>query len=558
MWEIFIAARCWAHHSKLISHFLENPYTLPEKIVKIGMIIIQERKKRMNRKLNWPVSVTTLYVLLILAIHPIIFQNHYFNILNVKYYFYCVCSIALFVLLGGYYLFSALSKKSERKYSIQALLKTLSPTDYAFLAFLLIAFISTMLSDFKYEAFWGNEGRFSGAFLLLLYTLSYFCVSRLLHFKSWFLDIALLSGMAVCLFGITDFFKMDLLHFKEGVKNPDMYTSFIGNINMYTGLLSIYMGTAAFLWVSCPNKLRSFWYYIHVWIIFVALITGQSDNAYLALAAAFVFIPFYAFRSRRGIRRYLILLATFLTSLKLVEWISTVYSDRVIHIYSIYNTLVGFSKLVPLLTSLWVLAAVLLLIDLITKKTDAKVTPWLSRIWGVLTALAFVSFIYVLYDVNIAGNVEKYGAAQKFLLFNDAWGTHRGAIWRIAITDYKGLSTIHKLFGHGPDTFGLMTYYRNHEEMSNVFHMIFENAHNEYLQYLITIGPLGLISYLAIFATAFVRIIRKGSSNPYILAPMFGVICYGVQAFVNIATPITVPILLLFLSMSLAGCRETL
>ena len=34
----------------------------------------------MNRKFSWTASVTALYVILILAVHPIIYQDYYFKI----------------------------------------------------------------------------------------------------------------------------------------------------------------------------------------------------------------------------------------------------------------------------------------------------------------------------------------------------------------------------------------------------------------------------------------------------------------------------------------------
>ena len=242
--------------------------------------------------------------------------------------------------------------------------------------------------------------------------------------------------------------------------------------------------------------------------------------------------------------------------MKVIEWIATTYADRVYRIDSLYNSLVSFSKLILLIKVLWIIAIILYLIDFISKKADATVSPWFSRIWIGLIVIGFAAFLYVLYDVNIAGNADKYGSAKSFLLFNDSWGTHRGVIWRLAIEDYQDFTPIHKLFGYGPDTFGLVTYYHNMDIMTNVYHQIFDSAHNEYLQFFITVGPIGLLSYLAIFVTAFIRIIKKGCQNPYVIAAMFGVLCYSAQATVNIGTPITIPIMFLFLSMALAGCRE--
>ena len=71
----------------------------------------------------------------------------------------------------------------------------------------------------------------------------------------------------------------------------------------------------------------------------------------------------------------------------------------------------------------------------------------------------------VLYDVNIAGNVEKYGSLRKYLLFNDDWGTHRGYIWHLAIRIYQKFPILHKLFGYGPDTFGIITVQGYFDEM---------------------------------------------------------------------------------------------
>ena len=69
----------------------------------------------MNRKFSWTASVTALYVILILAVHPIIYQDYYFNILNVKYLFYCACTIGMLILLGGYFIFTGTFKRIKLK-----------------------------------------------------------------------------------------------------------------------------------------------------------------------------------------------------------------------------------------------------------------------------------------------------------------------------------------------------------------------------------------------------------------------------------------------------------
>ncbi len=115
-----------------------------------------------------------------------------------------------------------------------------------------------------------------------------------------------------------------------------------------------------------------------------------------------------------------------------------------------------------------------------------------------------------IYDVrcDTKGNGQQYGILKDYLLIDDEWGTHRGYIWRIGIECYMKYSPLRKMFGSGPDTFGIVTqsYYR---EMIERYYEIFDSAHNEYLQYLITIGIVGLFSYL-FFISVFYNRNNKG------------------------------------------------
>ena len=88
------------------------------------------------------------------------------------------------------------------------------------------------------------------------------------------------------IFGITDYFRMDLLGFKSmEVGNPaaDIFTSTIGNVNTYTGFLALPVGVAAALFAVETVWWRKMLYFAATFVLYLALFTGQSDNAYLAL-----------------------------------------------------------------------------------------------------------------------------------------------------------------------------------------------------------------------------------------------------------------------------------
>ncbi len=520
------------------------------------------KEKVKVEKSGWIYKVMAVYVIAVLAVLPVIFRNYYYDIMNVKYYYYLVCTIAAFALAVIYLIFFVRPKGIKLFFENikgKKLLNLLSVTDIAVIVFGVIVTISCLTSDFHYEAFWGNEGRYTGMFLLLLYAVVYFLITRCFKFKNWYVDIALAAGMAVCLFGLSDFLGMDVLNFKEHTNHEtdDIFTSFIGNINFYTAIISIYMGAACALWVSCKDKLHCFWYYINVCVTFLALITGISDSAYIALAAIFAFLPIYAFRTRRGTRRYVVTLATFLTSFKVIQWVSINFADRVKRIDSLYNKIVGFDKLWIIIVCLWVLALILYVVDYSMKKQGAPAWKGLCRIWIGLVVLVFIGAVAVIVDVNAFGNGARYGSAREYLEFKDSWGTNRGFAWRIAVEDYMDFSLVHKIFGFGPDTFGLVTYFNNYQEMASKIGQLFDSVHNEYLQYFVTIGPIGLAAYLTIFISAFVSAVRRGvKDHPYIVAMIFGVLCYSAQAVVNINQPIATPIMWTFLCMSVSWIRR--
>ena len=175
------------------------------------------------------------------------------------------------------------------------------------------------------------------------------------------------------------------------------------------------------------------------------------------------------------------------------------------------------------------------------------------NLWMAFLLLIILIFLYALYDCNVLGNVSRYGSLSSYLLFNDDWGTQRGYIWRNGMECYGRLSYWKKVIGFGPETFGILIMRKT---ANNPYNLLFDNAHNEYLHILTTVGLAGLISYLS-FIFGYIRTcLQYKNKNPYIIAIMFGVICYSAQAFVNINLPIVAPVFWLLLGMGAARSIE--
>ena len=515
-----------------------------------------------------------IFTLAVLCLCPVVYHRYYFDILETKYQFYCALAIGAAVIMFLYGLASGRLKAFLSDFRWKERIRNLSVTDWAMIAFWLCNVISWLLCvDWRWEAFWGTSGRYNGVFLMTIYLVIYFLMTRFFRMRRWYLDAFLAAGIFVCLFGITDYFQMDLLGFKEGMvpEQREIYTSTLGNINTYTIYVGAVLTVSALLFMLETNWKRMLWYCGNMVLASFALIMGTSDNAYLSLAALFGLSPLYVFRTKTGVRRYLISVATFFTVIQCIDWINGAFADTVIGIDSAFNLIANLSFLPVIVLALWLLVGAVSVWTLRKKPvsvsggsagtaqavSDDCMGKWLVYIWIGVIALVIGAVAFVFYDANIAGHADRYDMIRSYVVFNDAWGTSRGYVWRRSIDLFmNNLTPLQQLFGYGPDTFRLlMQYYYDGKRMEGR-RVIYDSAHNEYLHYLVTIGIVGLLAYVTYLGSAIVRLCRGMKDRPEVVAVTFAVIAYSVQAVVNINIPIATPIIYQLLYMGLSSIQK--
>lgn len=509
--------------------------------------------------------IAGICVLLIVVEFPLVFHNYYFDILKVKYTFYYVtilATVAAMLIAGVVFLYidSSTHQWGSLKWIVKNFsIKSFRKSDWAMIAFLVAAGLSTLQSDYFFESFWGNEGRYMGMFLILMYGISFFIITRCFKFKQWYLDAFLGAGVIVCVIGIMQFFMFDPIGFKDNIDPTQfgVFTSTIGNINTYTSYVALISGMGVVLFAVEKNVIRKTWYLITVIVSFFALITGISDNAYLALGALLGLLPLYLFKNLNGVKKYVLLLSILSAEFQMIDTFTQKFPNHTLEINGLFEVVVKHRLLGYCVAVLWVICILLYILDYrlsrihpIQKGSNAGRWIWLGFI-----ILGVVGVGFALYDVNVGGNADKYGGLNSYLLLNDDWGTHRGYIWRIGMESFENFPITHKIFGYGPDTFGIITVNNFYNDMVSRYNEVFDSAHNEYLQYLITIGIVGLIAYLSVLIISVVEIFRVSMKKPVLLSIVFAIICYGAQAAVNISVPIVAPIMMTLLMMGLAASK---
>lgn len=501
-------------------------------------------------------KIVYFFTVILLTIFPLFFHNFYFDILQAKYRFYFITVLVMaFCTITACILYK---KKNNLKFKFGLVKPVLTVPDICFLVLIIMVTISTFQSDFFYESFWGNEARYNGMFLWLIYGLAYLLITRLLKFKSRLLDFFIIVGILVCLFGVTDYFQGDLLHFKVHIRatQRNIFTSTFGNINVYTAYVGMFAAVVTVLFTTAKNRWKMVFYFLAMVISFFAMIMGRSDNGYLAMGALFALLPLYLFGKNHGVRRYLISASTLCTCVWLMGVIDRLWPDKVLYLDSIFGIMSEDKRFIFVVIFLWLLVAAIYIGVKIKPNSIVKATRWPRILWGVVLCICLAAIVFVLYDANIAGNASRYGKMANYLVFNDSWGTDRGFVWKLSLQHFKEFSITRKLFGYGPDTFGILTHLYDFEKMIDYNNTIFESAHNEYLHYLLTIGLLGTVSYIMFLLTSCIRMIKRAASDPYVMAIMFAVIAYAAQAMVNIAQPVITPVMFTLLMVGLAACRE--
>lgn len=502
-------------------------------------------------------GLPSLYLISIFGFFPLIYNDYYFDILPAKYKFY-YCVTLIFIIC------TALVKLLEvaQPQKGVAVSKKLSGTEYWIIAFWMIAVISTVLSDYKFEAFWGNEGRYTGLFLITLYVASFLIVSRNLKFENWMLAVFCIASILVCAFGITDYFRMDILNFKKQIdpNQADVFVSTMGNINAYTAFVAYFMAITTTLYATSEKGgIKRIITYVSMLISFFALIMGNSDNAYLSLGALFAILPFFVYKKRGGIKRFVITLASFFSTIKMIELINAAMGNRVIGINGLFEIVSSSSFLLGIILILWAVYIILEIPNHPPFKAMDKYQNCSKRIfivvWCIFLTLTTCILAYLLYDSNVNDNYSAWGAIGNYLHFSEEWGSYRGKIWKLAFRYFERFSVLQKIIGFGPETFGILMVNNDYADIQ-MTGVVYDNAHNEYIHMLITMGISGVLSYLLFLGTSIKRILKNLDKNKYLAPIAMAIICYSAQAFVNISSPVTSPYLWLLLAVGNSICMN--
>lgn len=101
-----------------------------------------------------------LFLFIMLLFFPLYYHNKYADLIQAKYSFFYMASLTMLVAVALIWLYRFRTTRDKSTKPIKAW----KSYDYSLMIFWGIALVSTLQSDYRYEAFWGNEGRYTGFF----------------------------------------------------------------------------------------------------------------------------------------------------------------------------------------------------------------------------------------------------------------------------------------------------------------------------------------------------------------------------------------------------------
>ena len=525
---------------------------------KSNAVKIKETYNVNNALLNY-------YLALMFTLFPLFYSNAYFNIRHDKYYLFIgLTAITIVVELFLSY-FNTLERDKKNTSPPEQLTaettwyKKLSFPDWAMLALLFSSLVSTIFSAYINDALLGTAGRNNGFFLIAFYVFIYFIISRFFYFKEYIL-VALAGGCTVVfILAVFNWHYFDPLGMFDNISNQKTIQNFIstiGNKNMMSSFICITLPVLVTMSVHTEKKLYRAIYLCSSGLGFMALMLADSDSGIVGIGAFLVIYFIWYSRRITRLKRYLLAITVMLVCAKLLNiftFIFTLLNFKTKDMGNFQEFFVYSNISYALILIFALFTAILYFIDY--KKPEIVLSKAIPVVLSSVVGLCAIGVIASMIYFSCIDTKTNLGNLS-ILRMNDKWGTHRGFMWIRSFEIFGDLSIFKKLFGTGPDTFyhAFSPYF---EDLKKYGDSSTNAAHNEYINYLITIGITGLCAYLALVGGVIARAIKKAKENPLLIVFVSAVICYSVQAVVNISQPITTPLFIIFIALTEAVAKRT-
>ena len=421
---------------------------------------------------------------------------------------------------------------------------------------------STLLSQWTSQAVSGIMGRYLGTGSLLLCIGSYFLIAFTLKETRGLKLLFLAANLLVTVLCILNFWGIDPLLMYSNL-TPEQYSFFlgtVGNKNVTSNYLCMVVSCQLVMFYFTKNKNSKALYAVLSVIGIYAGYAASSDSFLLGCAGAFLVLLWisakeHCLRVRFLQTIFLFYISTWIMKLTLIVADVGNINAPFIREYPKDGLLGSILYIRILIAAGIILTAFSLTERNIGKNMDSKSAIRIRNWTFGLLSVTGICFLLLIICVNSETDFPYLRYLQEHLLLTDDFGSNRGYIWKRAWEVFYHSPLTEKLFGCGPACFFMKMSEEYGREMEVLYGAPFADAHNEFLQILITTGITGVIGYFGFFISSMLTMVRKADRDSASAIGATVILAFLFQGVVNNPQIFTTPILFAFLGIVSVYCN---
>ena len=395
---------------------------------------------------------------------PLYMKNGYFGLIEAKagiYRYFAMPAIAAALLLEAALLAGKRKNGPGKMPEVSTLLLILTGV---------WALISSGLSySFKISAL-GVSGWSVGSLMTVLLITGTIYIARNLRYENSITLTMIAANVFIIMLAVVQSAGRDPFYLLKDLI-PEQYFDYlstIGNANSFSGYLCLILPIFWGGFMLCKNRFSKILYGVICVIGFLGAILANCDSFYAGIGICLIFMILFIFGSEQYVKRSSVLLFSYGCCLLFVRYLPA-FSEKTDHFMGVSKAM-----LEPPAAEILCLCGIALYFlgwKIIGGKWNR---PALAAVEAVI--LLVICF-FVMYSVRH---------------FDDAWGSGRGAIWRVGWEQFRQFSFRKKMVGIGPEMLFIVYAKLRVDTGRNVV-----SAHCEPLQVLLTQGIAGLSLYAA-------------------------------------------------------------
>lgn len=510
-----------------------------------------------NKKKNGPVTGSILtvrrnftlwertsyvFAIVMLALFPLLInKDKYADITAAKFYYfvgitsvYLVVSVVIGVSMAMIDRNRQLRKGEGRQ--------KLSITQIVLTGYVAWACISALVSDYGKDCLMG-QSRFEGLISIILYAACFMLLSLWGEYSDHYFYAMSVMAIIVGLIGFGQSFGSSWLY-PEGCSYWNThFLSTIGNIDCVSGIIATVVPVLFCSFVLLEGRLR-YIFLPGIFLLFYLQIFCDVDGGKIGLLlAVFVALPFLI-DEKWKISRTLYASSAVLAAYGLAKGLTYTENEADPALVNISFTFgakalcgIALAVICTVLAFFMSKTGGLSVSSNGTKDGGSKTEPVKIRriVWIVMGAMIIVGFVFTFYYKGENVMLHDISEALHGRMAEDA-GSGRGHSWKIA----WAIMLAHPVFGGGPGTF--ISLYNEATNNTVPLGVLFDFAHNDFLQNGACVGVVGMLIYIAFVVLIAVRALKNAHRFPPIVILGAGIAGYLVYSFFTFSIAIVTPL----------------